>query len=516
MIIGQTTKNIMANYFGQAVAMVLGLVAVPIYLHFLGVAAYGLIGIFMSLQSLALMLDLGLGATFIRETAALHTLRQYNKFWRIFLTFEIAFFAMGGLIALVVAVAAPFIAQHWVTTHSLSTESVTNAIRLMGVAIGVGWPFSLYAGGLSGLQRMVALNAIVTIATIFRTVGSVLVLTTVSQTVESFFIFQLVASLFQSALAGVYLRRAMPPIEEAVKPGWQEIRHLAGFASGVSGATIIGVLLSQADKIILSKFLSLEMFGYYALANTAATSLARVFGPISTAVYPKMSALQASGDTKDLILLYNRSCQLMAVVTAPVAITVSMFSRPLLQLWTGNSQTALAVSGFLSILVLGAAANGMLYLPYALQWSYNKSQFTLAANSLAAFFFVPLLLILVPLYGGMAAASLWLLVNLLCVLVSLPIMHLTFLRKSGWPVSTLWSFLWNDSLLPFAAAAIGSGLVWLVFPGGMSKAHIFLMLICAGTLSLTSAVLAARTVRNRVIDMLCRFLQRKTDRVHAT
>ena len=42
----------------------------------------------------------------------------------------------------------------------------------------------------------------------------------------------------------------------------------------MSGIAVLAVILTQMDKVILSRMLPLEMFGYYALASTVATSLA--------------------------------------------------------------------------------------------------------------------------------------------------------------------------------------------------------------------------------------------------
>lgn len=49
--------------------MLMGLVFVPLYIKFLGMEAYGLIGFFATLQALFSILDLGLGATLNRELA---------------------------------------------------------------------------------------------------------------------------------------------------------------------------------------------------------------------------------------------------------------------------------------------------------------------------------------------------------------------------------------------------------------------------------------------------------------
>ena len=55
-------KNIIANYAGSAWNVITSLAFVPLYIKFIGIEAYGLIGFFSSLQIVLSLLDLGLGS----------------------------------------------------------------------------------------------------------------------------------------------------------------------------------------------------------------------------------------------------------------------------------------------------------------------------------------------------------------------------------------------------------------------------------------------------------------------
>ena len=60
-------RNLVANYAGQAWSAVMGLAFIPVYIHYLGVEAYGLIGLFAVLQAWLALLDMGLTPTLARE-----------------------------------------------------------------------------------------------------------------------------------------------------------------------------------------------------------------------------------------------------------------------------------------------------------------------------------------------------------------------------------------------------------------------------------------------------------------
>ena len=62
-------KNIIANYLGQGWRALLGLAFIPLYIKYLGVEAYGLIGIFAILQAWLGLLDMGMKPALGREMA---------------------------------------------------------------------------------------------------------------------------------------------------------------------------------------------------------------------------------------------------------------------------------------------------------------------------------------------------------------------------------------------------------------------------------------------------------------
>ena len=62
-------RNMAAAMANSVVVVLINLIAVPFYLHFLGMEAYGLIGFYATLQTVLQVLDLGLAPTVSREIA---------------------------------------------------------------------------------------------------------------------------------------------------------------------------------------------------------------------------------------------------------------------------------------------------------------------------------------------------------------------------------------------------------------------------------------------------------------
>jgi O-antigen/teichoic acid export membrane protein len=213
-------KNIVANFGGNLWCGLMGLIFVPLYIRFMGIEAFGLIGIFATLLGLFFLLDMGLGATLNREMARLSVLENKAQEMRDLLrTLEIPYWGIAGIISIMVVMLSPLITYHWVNVKALSPVSVQRAIIIMGIATAFQWPLGFYSGGLMGLQRQVLLNVINTVMATCRGVGAVLILWLVSPTVEAFFTWQVAVSVTHTGLVAFFLWHSLPDATE--KPHFQ-------------------------------------------------------------------------------------------------------------------------------------------------------------------------------------------------------------------------------------------------------------------------------------------------------
>lgn len=149
-------KNIVANLISSFWNLLVLMVCVPLYIRFLGVEGYGLIGFFIMLQMLLQIFDLGLTPTMNRMMARYSVnpglLRESRNFVR---TLEIVYMLIGCSIGAVIFLASPFIARHWLKAGDLSMASVSGSIQLMGLLATFQWMINFYTSGLMGLQRQV-------------------------------------------------------------------------------------------------------------------------------------------------------------------------------------------------------------------------------------------------------------------------------------------------------------------------------------------------------------------------
>ncbi len=191
-------RNFMAGLTSSIWLMLVTLVTVPVYIHFLGVEAYGLIGFFAFSQGVLQLLDMGLAPTINREVARCRSQGDLGAAAELMRTLAVIYWAMGLLILLCFSLAAPYIASSWLNAEGLSVESVTSAAILIGFVIACRWPLGLYQGALIGAERMMIVSGINVLMTSTAAIGAVVILAFFSATIQAFFVWQAVVGLVSS------------------------------------------------------------------------------------------------------------------------------------------------------------------------------------------------------------------------------------------------------------------------------------------------------------------------------
>ncbi|MFZ3115588.1 MAG: oligosaccharide flippase family protein [Syntrophales bacterium] len=477
-------KNIVANFGGGIWTGLMSFVFIPLYIKFMGIEAYGLVGVFATLLALLSMLDMGFIHTLNREMARMSVFENSAKEMRDLLrTLEIPYWLMAIIVGGSVIALSPLIAYKWVNPKSLSPATIQRAIIIMGLVMGCQWPLGFYSGGLLGLQRQVLLNIINAVMATFRGLGTVLILWLVSPTIEAFFSWQIIISLTHTGIVMFFLWHSLPASSQ--KPCFRRdlLLKIWRFAAGVTGITVLATILTQVDKVILSRLLNMEMFGYYTLAYfVAVTPLYRLISPVFSAISPRMNNLVALGDQEGLKKLYHKSAQLVSVLVLPAAIVVALFSKEILLLWTRDPITVERTHMLVSIIIIGTALNGILTIPYVLQLAAGWTRLTFLVCFFSLPLLIPLIIALTRWYGAVGAAIVWVILNGGQVLITVQLMHRRLLSTEKW------RWYCEDVALPLTVALTVGIICRLLVPvpSGIVLGIIYLMMISSVVLSATA------------------------------
>ncbi len=468
--------DLSANLAGMGWYALVQFICIPFYVKFLGVEGYGLVGFYITMQAILQVLDLGITPTINRELARYTVRPELAAEARdLVRTIELSYCLLGALVALLIVGLAPFIASHWIHAAAMSPAHVQQAVMAMGVLLFFQWLVTLHQAALLGLHHQVFANVVKIAAVTISSGGGVLVVWLLSATATSLFLWQSAIAAFQAVMLMLWVWHSMPPAHTKPRFNFGLLRGVSGFAAGMSGISISAIILTQLDKVILSRICTLEVFGYYVLAGMFGRALLMFGTPVFDAIFPRFSALVAAHEERTLDQLYHRASQVMAVLIIPLAVVLAMFSGDLLLIWTHSPEIVRNAAVIACVLSIGAAINALMIMPYTLQLAYGWTGIGLKMNLGLMVALVPAIWILTSRYGGIGAASAYLALTSIYMAMGVPLTHRRllkgataewFLRDIGSPaaaallVGTLGRLLFTQTSSLFAAV-IGIGLVFL-------------------------------------------------------
>ena len=360
---------------------------------------------------------------------------------------------------------------------------------LMGAALAFQWPAVLYNGGLMGLQKQVLQNIITALFATLRNIGMILVLNFISPTIQAFFIWHICITILQTCVFAIFFWKSLPKTKTPASFDKKILSRIWKFAAGVSGISLIGLIFSNLDKIILSKLLSLEMFGYYSLAVLVANSLYHLVSPVFSTFFPHFSQLIALKKEEELKPFYHLGSQLLTVLVCPVAIFVIFFSKEILLFWTRNEKTVLETHQLVTILMISTVLNALLQIPYALQLAYGWTKLAFYQSLLGLIILGPLLFFATKYFQAVGAAYIWLLLNLGNFFISVPIMHKKILLQEKW------TWYLQDIALPIASVFAIISLTKCFCPMNANIYIEFALLMAMLLLAYITAALVAPLIR---------------------
>lgn len=425
-------RNTIANYLGQGWTALMGLAFVPVYIHYLGIESWGLVGFMNLLQAWLMLLDMGLTPTLAREMARFRGgAVSAGKARELLRALEVLFGAAAVFVIVIVWLSAPWIARNWINS-SLPQPTLVSAITMVALVLAGRLVEQAYRGAITGLQDQVWLNVASSALATLRWAGTAAVLAWASPTVEAMFAWQGAVSLLTVAVFALRTYRLVPAAAAPTRFRLAALAEIRSFAGAMAMTTLLSLLLTQLDKLLLSKLVTLEQFGYYTLAAAVTSALGYFVAPVVMAVQPRLTELVARGDEASLTETYHAASQWVALLLVPVGLVVAMFANPILLAWTGKPELAAKAAPVLVVLASGSLLHGMMHIPYALQLAHGWPGLAVRVNIAAVAILIPALLWLIPAYGPLGAALGWLGLSAAYILVTPHLMHARLLPGEKW------------------------------------------------------------------------------------
>jgi len=287
---------------GQLAALAISIVLTRLLLP----EDYGLFGMVVVFTGFAaVFLDMGFGAALVQKI----DLEQRHKnavFW--------CNIAIGALITLILAAAAPYIAAFY-------DEPV---LQPLTVAISVIFLINSFA---------VVQTALLQKAMDFRTIAAAqLTAVVVAGTIaiylafKGFGVWSLVAMSVTSATINVVVLWAIAGWRPDLSLRWDALRDLANYSLNLVGFSIFNYWARNGDNLLIGRYLGSAALGFYARSYTILlVPVWQISGIISNVMFPALSTIQK--DVEQVREIYLSSISIVSLATFPLMLGLLVVSR---------------------------------------------------------------------------------------------------------------------------------------------------------------------------------------------
>ncbi|HEC8348071.1 TPA: oligosaccharide flippase family protein [Providencia rettgeri] len=402
--------NIIANLIGKLIIAGAAFLAVPIYVNILGKESYSLVSLLTTIQAIFILLDGGISAGYLRQIAFYSKSTDNNeKSYCLSRVVEFLFWSISILIFLLLYFPRVSLLSSWLDISEQLKPYALESFSYIAIIVSVKFVLLFYYSTLKGYQRFLQINIIITSTTLAKFIFSIVFLQFFKD-VSTIFKVYFVISILELALAKYYSNKNLHFSKFSLKIGINELVKIKGFIGLMALVSLTSAMLSQMDKIIISSYVSLEEYSYYAIASLIASIPLLISSPMSSAIYPKL--VQLTENKKKLTKFYIKYSSLIAIIIFPLSIYYVLNSEDILMWWTSDEEIMNNAYFTSILLIIGSSILSIMAMPYFLTLAYTLVKIPLITNLITISIAIPTITLLSPRFGIIVGGISWFTVNL--------------------------------------------------------------------------------------------------------
>lgn len=398
-------RNTLLNLSGQLLPLVAAVVCIPLIVHGLGVARFGILSLVWLVSSYASIFDLGLGRAATKRVAEALGLGKPSQVPHVAWTAALVQALMGLLGGAILALVAGLLVRRIL---NIPPELVTEAIHsfhILALAIPAALVLSSFRGVLEAGQRFDLVNAVkVPLATsnfVVPLIGVALGWTLAT------IVAVLVATLYMGVYA--YYRACgvvFPSIRAQRRFHRGEFGHLLRFGSWVTVSSILVPALVYSDRLLLGALASVAAVGLYAAPFDMIMRASVIAGSVASTLFPAFSSARASGRAEIYERMAAQSLKFLLLAVGPIAMLTIPLAPAIMTVWLGPAYGSEAADA-LRILSLGVLVNCLGYVPSALIQAFDRPDITAKLHMMELPLYLLLSWLLISMLGITGAALAW-------------------------------------------------------------------------------------------------------------
>jgi O-antigen/teichoic acid export membrane protein len=392
------------NLLGLGLPLIAAIFCIPVLIHGLGDARFGLLTLIWAVVSYFGFFDFGLGRALTLLLSIAIAENENKRTGPLVATSIIIMFGLGVFAGILMASFA-HLGVNSIQAVPNQQEAI-NAVFMMALVMPAIVLTSAFRGVLEARNAFGIINAIRLPMGLFTFIGPVIVITYGTTRLDYIAAVLATGRLLACVVHGYYAWRALPPENGGLKFRKTLLRPLFVSGGWLTLSNIISPFMGYIDRFIIGVIVSAAAIAFYTTPQEIVTKLWIVPGALTAVLFPAFATDIIRRDGKSKIM-FDNAVSWLFLTLLPVTAFVALFAGEILSLWVGE-EFALQSAAMMKIFAFGVLINCLAHIPYTLIQSAGQPRLTALLHLIQLPFFVLALWLLTSNYGAFGAAIAWL------------------------------------------------------------------------------------------------------------
>jgi len=366
--------NSVWNLAGQTFPLFLAAFAIPVLIRHLGIDRFGVLTLAWILVGYFSFFDLGIGRATTKLLAERIALGDSEGAAGLIWTAIVSMLLLGACFGGALFAMAPWLSHSGLKIPVALQSETLRSLYWLAIAV----PCVTLTCGLRGMleaqQSFGIVNALrIGLGTISY-LGPLAVLP-FSRSLVPVVLTLVVARFIGGALHFWFCSRCIPMFFHRIVWDRKTFAELAGFGSWITVSNIISPVMVYLDRFLIGSLISISAVAYYTTPSELVTKLWVIPAALSGVLFPAFSESLAVKNQNRATSLYENGVGSTFVILFPLMLVIILFAPEGLQFWVG-AEFARRSATILQILAIGAFANSLANIPYALLQASGRPDLT--------------------------------------------------------------------------------------------------------------------------------------------